>query len=126
MDLLFIDKELPKALISKVLQDVHNAFDLHYEIKSFDVSIGEEAFKILNEEKKHGYVGSFAVVTNEKNVENFEKEFPNNTILAKELVDEEDEIRRISKQVVWILTCFGREMLRVKSDFMKRMPIRSK
>ena len=125
MDLLFIDKELPKALVSKVLQDVHNAFDLHYEIKSFDVINGKEAFKILNEEKKYGYVGSFAVVTNEKNVENFEKEFPNNTIFTKELVDE-DETRKISKQVVWVLTCFGREMLRVKSDFMKRMPIRSK
>lgn len=125
MDLLFVDKELPKAFSSKILQYVHDAFDLHYEIKSFNVINMEEAFKILNEEKKCGYVGSFAIVTNLKNIENFEKEFPNNTIATKELFDEV-EINRVAKQVVWILTCFGREMLRAKSDFMKRMSIRSK
>ena len=108
MDLLFIDKELSKALTSKILQTIHDAFNLHYEIKSFDVINGEEAFKILNEEKKCGYVGSFAIVANGKNIESFEKEFPNNTIATKEIIDE-DEIKRISKQVVWMLNNFGRE-----------------
>lgn len=125
MDLILIDKELPEALASKVLQDVHDAFDLHYVIECFSVVNGQEAFKILEEKKSSGYVGSFAIVTNEKNVENFKKEFPNNTIATKELLDEV-EINRVAKQVVWVLTCFGREMLRVKSDFMKRMSIRSK
>lgn len=125
MDLIFIDSELPRALDSRLLQEVHNAFDMYYEVNCFAVVNGADAFSVLRNEKKRSYVGSFAVLTLEKNVSNFKYEFPNNIIAVKENIDE-DEVKRVAKQVVWILTCFGREMLRVKSDFIKRMTIRSK
>lgn len=108
MDLLFVDKELPKAFSSKILQYIHDAFDLHYVIEYFSAANGQEVFKILKEKKSIGYVGSFAIITFEKNFKNFGKEFPNNTIATKELLDEV-EINRVAKQVVWMLNNFGRE-----------------
>ena len=115
MDLLFVDKELPKAFSSKILQYVHDAFDLHYVIECFSVINGQEAFKILEEKKSLGCVGSFAAIAFEKNFKNFREEFPNNTIATKETIDE-DEIKRISKQVVWMLNNFGRERKNMTSN----------
>lgn len=115
MDIVFTDRELPEALTSKVLQAVHDAFDVHHVVKHFAVADGAEAFAFLNEEKSSGYVGSFAAVAFEKNTRKFEREFPNNTIAAKETVDEA-EARRISKQVVWMLNNFGREKKNMTSN----------
>ena len=108
MDLIFTDKELSEALTNKVLQIVYNVFDAHHAIRHFSTADGAEAFAALNEEKSKGHVGSFAVVALEKNASRFGYEFPNNTIAAKEVIDE-NEIKRISKQVVWMLNNFGRE-----------------
>ena len=108
MDLIFTDKELSEALTSKVLQIVYDMFDAHHAIRHFSVVDGAEAFAALDEEKSKGYVGSFAVVALEKNASRFGYEFPNNTIAAKEIIDE-NEIKRISKQIVWMLNNFGRE-----------------
>lgn len=109
MDLILIDKELSEALASKVLQDVHDAFDLHCMIKSIEVENGEEAFKALDIEKRSGYVGSFAVLVKKTNMEKFTKEFPNNIIEVREDDLTDDGIKKISKQVIWMLNNFGRE-----------------
>lgn len=109
MDLILIDKKLPEALASKVLQDVHDAFDLHCMIKSIAVENGEEAFKALDIEKRSGYVGSFAVLVKKTNMEKFTKEFPNNIIEVREDDLTDDGIKKISKQVIWMLNNFGRE-----------------
>ena len=108
VDIVFIDKEMPFALASKVLQIVHDTFSIYYIVKCYSVADGKEAFSVLNEEKKNNYVGSFTVVAFEKNADKFKKEFPNNVVAAKEDIDD-NEVMRISKQVVWILNGFGKE-----------------
>lgn len=115
MDLIFIDGELPRALDSRVLQEVHNAFGLHFTVASFAASSGAEAFEILNREKSKGYIGSFAVAVLGKNISKFEKEFPNNTIAVNESIDE-NEVKRVAKQVIWMLNNFGKEKKNMTSS----------
>lgn len=108
MDLLFIDSELPEAFNSRLLQEVHNAFDLYYDVAKFTVSSGIEVFGILNREKNNKRVGSFAIMVLSRNIIKFESEFPNNTIAVKDTIDE-DEVKRVAKQAIWMLNNFGRE-----------------
>ena len=108
MDLMFIDLKLKPNFTSLVVSEVSAVFGSLHKIDKIYVSNGESANLELSKVKKLGHVGSFAVIVLEENTESFSKVFPNNTVIAKAPFDE-SEIKRVSKQVVWMLNNFGRE-----------------
>ena len=115
MDLLFIDLKLKPNFTSLVISEVGVAFGSLQKIDKIYVSNGESANLELSKARQLGYVGSFAAVVLEENVESFSKTFPNNTIIAKTPFDE-SEAKRVSKQVVWMLNNFGRERKNMTSN----------
>ena len=108
MDLIFIDTELPKELGTKLFQEVYSVFGSYYKLEIFGVKNGFEAINILNKKKNTGYLGSFALVVSKKNLTKFNEEFPNN-VIDTENSETEDELKKIVKQIVWMLNNFGRE-----------------
>ena len=108
MDLMFIDLKLKPNFTSLVVSEVSAVFGSLHKIDKIYVSNGESANLELSKVKKLGHVGSFAAIVLEENTESFSKVFPNNTIIAKAPFDE-SEVKRVSKQVVWMLNNFGRE-----------------
>jgi calcineurin-like phosphoesterase family protein len=108
MDLIFIDTELPKELSAKLFQEVYSVFGSYYKLEVFSVKNGFEAINILNKKKNIGYLGSFALVVSKKNLAKFSEEFPNN-VIDTENSETEDELKKIVKQIVWMLNNFGRE-----------------
>ena len=115
MDLLFIDLKLDSNFTSLVADEVGAAFGSFHKIDRIHVSGGESVNLKLRKEKQLGYVGSFAVIVLEENAESFGKTFPNNTIIAKTPFDE-SEVKRVSKQVIWMLNNFGRERKNMTSN----------
>ena len=108
MDLMFIDLKLKPNFTSLVVSEVSAVFGSLHKIDKIYVSNGESANLELSKVKKLGHVGSFAAIVLEENAESFSKVFPNNTVIAKVPFDE-NEVKRVSKQVVWMLNNFGRE-----------------
>ncbi len=116
MDLLFIDGKLEEKdndnlIEASIVNEVIAAFSSSLNESSLEVikaNSGEEAFAKLEEVKKTKSIGSFAAIALEDQSKSFGKVFPNNTIAAKESLDEA-EAERISKQVIWMLNSFGRE-----------------
>ena len=115
MDLLFIDLKLDSNFTSLVADEVSAVFGSLHKINRIHVSSGESANLELRKAKQLGYVGSFAAIVLEENSESFGKTIPNNTIIAKTSFDE-SEVKRVSKQVVWMLNNFGRERKNMTSN----------
>lgn len=108
MDLLFIDSKLEKSFVDLVVGEVASIFGSFHQIDKIYVTSGENANLELDKAKQLGYIGSFAAIVLKDNVKSFGEVFPNNTIIAKEPFDESG-VKRISKQVSWMLNNFGRE-----------------
>lgn len=120
MDLLFIDTKLEEkdveiSIVNTVEAAFKSSFLSETPLKVIKASGGDEAFLKLEEAKKTSNVGSFAVIASEANFESFSKVFPNNTIIVKELFGN-NEMQKISKQVIWMLNNFGREKKNMTSN----------
>lgn len=109
MDLIFIDSRLSTEFEDTIFKSILNLFDDKRSVNLVSVFNGEYAWNKLEELKISNHIGSFSVLSTKDLELDFNKWFPNNTIVCDDSLNDEESIRKITKQILWMLNNFGRE-----------------